>query len=338
MKKLIFIILFTFFSINIFAQDSMIYKSIKKGDIEVLTVNNADSNNKLTKKEVEAFFINSQNQSMIISQYDTYGSIASGELLYKGKKIKYEIDGGGWGTVFAPIKNVDDSEVYTVVCDGIKCKPCADISSFYIHEDLGNGSFNQGNVENIKRLGKTQCIGNKDDIEINILKVFEAGYLLPDYNKKNKDDKTKIKDLFFNSFMYFNLFDKNNMDINQLKTQIDFYNNKLSTLSLNNTEKILYKNLLELSYNFIGIDTALTNIDKYSDNDFYVKYRILLIDYYIKKKNKENNIDKLYNDLANMIESKKNVMINDYKTKKTSFDYYKLYSNLLENIKNSISY
>ena len=25
--------------------------------------------------------------------------------------------------------------------------------------------------------------------------------------------------------MYFNLFDKNNMDINQLKAQIDFYNN-----------------------------------------------------------------------------------------------------------------
>lgn len=138
--------------------------------------------------------------------------------------------------------------------------------------------------------------------------------------------------------MYFNLFDKNNMDINQLKTQIDFYNNELSILSLNNTEKILYKNLLELSYNFIGIDTALTNIDKYSNNDFYVKYRILLIDYYIKKKNKLNNADKLYNDLANMIESKKNVMINDYKNKKTSFNYYKLYSNLLENIKNSISY
>lgn len=338
MKKLIFIILFTFFSINIFAQDSMIYKSIKKGDIEVLTVNNADSNNKLTKKEVEAFFINSQNQPMIISMYDTYGIIASGELLYKGKKIKYEIDGGGWGTVFAPIKNVDNSEVYTVVCDGIKCKPCADISSLYIHEDIGNGSFNQRDVENIKRLGKTQCIGNKDDIEINILKVFEAGYLLPDYNKKNKDDKTKIKDLFFNSFMYFNLFDRNNMDINQLKTQIDFYNNELSTLSLNNTDKILYKNLLELSYNFIGIDTALSNIDKYSNNDFYVKYRILLIDYYIKKKNKLNNADKLYNDLANMIDSKKAIMVNDYKTKKTSFNYYKLYSNLLENIKNSISY
>ena len=69
-------------------------------------------------------------------------------------------------------------------------------------------------------------------------------------------------------------------------------------LSLNNTEKILYKNLLELSYNFIGIDTALTNIDKYSNNDFYVKYRILLIDYYIKKKNKLNNADKLYNGFS----------------------------------------
>ena len=234
MKKLLFIILFTFFSFNIFAQENMVYKSIKPGDIEILFVDNKNADNQLTKKEVEAFFINSQNQPMIISMYDTYGIIASGELLYKGKKIKYEIDGGGWGTVFAPIKNVDNSEVYTVVCDGIKCKPCADISSLYIHEDIGNGSFNQRDVENIKRLGKTQCIGNKDDIEINILKVFEAGYLLPDYNKKNKDDKTKIKDLFFNSFMYFNLFDKNNMDINQLKTQIDFYNNELSTLSLNN--------------------------------------------------------------------------------------------------------
>lgn len=338
MKQLLFIVLFTFFSFNIFAQDSMVYKSIKKGDIEVLTINSPDPDNQLTKKEVEEFFINSQNEPMIISVYDTYGPAAEGELLYKGKKVKYEIDGGGWGTIYAPIKNVDDEDVYTAVCHGIKCNPCADIFSFYIYEDLADGSFHQQDVENIKRLGKTQCIGNKDDIKINILKVFEAGYLLPDYNKKNKDDKTKIKDLFFNSFMYFNLLDKNNMDINQLKAQIDFYNNKLSTLSLNNTEKILYKNLLELSYNFLGIDTALTNIDKYSDNDFYVKYRILLIDYYIKKKNKENNIDKLYNDLLNMIESKKNVMINDYKNKKTSFDYYKLYSNLLESIKNHISY
>ena len=72
-------------------------------------------------------------------------------------------------------------------------------------------------------------------------------------NIGRKDDKTKIKDLFFNSFIYFNLLDKNNTDKNQLKAQIDFYNDKLSSLSLNNTEKILYKNLLELSYNFIGI-------------------------------------------------------------------------------------
>lgn len=336
MKKLLFIILFTFFSVNIFAQNSMVYKSIKKGDIEVLTINSSDSDNQLTKKEVEEFFINSQNEPMIISTYDNYGPAAEGELLYKGKKVKYEINRGGWGTIYAPIKNVDDSDVYTAVCNGIKCKPCADISSFIIYDDLINGSFNQSDVENIKQLGKTQCIGNKDDIEINILKVFEAGYLLPDYNNKNKDDKTKIKDLFFMSFIYFNLLDKNNTDKNQLKTQIDFYNDKLSTLSLNNTEKILYKNLLELSYNFIGINTALTNIDKYSDNDFYVKYRILLTDYYIKKKNKENNIDKLYNDLLNMIESKKNVMINDYKSKKTSFDYYNLYSNLLRSIKNKI--
>lgn len=184
MKKLLFIILFTFFSFKIFAQDSMTYKSIKKGDIEILTVNNSNPDNQLTKKEVEAFFINSQNEPMIISIYDTYGVIASGELLYKGEKVKYEIDGGGWGTVFAPIKNVDDSEVYTVVCHGIKCKPCADISSFNIYENLSNSSFGQRDVENIKRLGKTQCIGNKDDIEINLLKVFEAGYLLPDYNKK----------------------------------------------------------------------------------------------------------------------------------------------------------
>lgn len=337
MKKSLFIILFTFFSFNIFAQDSMIYKSIKKGDIEVLTVNSPDPDNQLTKKEVEDFFINSQNEPMIISIYDTYAPAASGELLYKGKKVKYEINSGGWGTVFAPIKNVDDSEVYTVVCHGIKCKPCADISSFNIYENLSNGSFDQRDVENIKRLGKTQCIGNKDNVEINLLKVFEAGYLLPNYNKK-KDDKTNIKDLFFNSFMYFNLFNNNNMDINQLKAQINFYNDELSTLSLNNTEKILYKNLLELSYNFIGIDTSLTNIDKYSDNDFYVQYRILLIDYYIKKKNKLNNTDKLYNDLVNMIDSKKDIMINDYKTKKTSFNYYKLYSNLLESIKNHISY
>lgn len=337
MKKSLFIILFTFFSFNIFAQDSMIYKSIKKGDIEVLTVNSPDTDNQLTKKEVEDFFINSQNEPMIISIYDTYAPAASGELLYKGKKVKYEINSGGWGTVFAPIKNVDDSEVYTVVCHGIKCKPCADISSFNIYENLSNGSFDQRDVENIKRLGKTQCIGNKDNVEINLLKVFEAGYLLPNYNKK-KDDKTNIKDLFFNSFMYFNLFNNNNMDINQLKAQINFYNDELSTLSLNNTEKILYKNLLELSYNFIGIDTSLTNIDKYSDNDFYVQYRILLIDYYIKKKNKLNNTDKLYNDLVNMIDSKKDIMINDYKTKKTSFNYYKLYSNLLESIKNHISY
>lgn len=111
------ILLFLFiFSYNSYAEENMVYKSIKKGDIEVLTVNNPNTDNQLTKKEVEEFFINSQNEPMIISIYDTYGAVAEGELLYKGEKVKYEIDGGGWGTVFAPIKNVDNLEEYTVVC------------------------------------------------------------------------------------------------------------------------------------------------------------------------------------------------------------------------------
>ena len=327
---LLFLLIFSYIS---YAEESMVYKSIKKGDIEVLTVNNPNTDNQLTKKEVEEFFINSQNEPMIISIYDTYGAVAEGELLYKGEKVKYKIDGGGWGTVFAPIKNVDDNEVYTVVCHGIKCKPCADISSFNIYENLSNGSFNQIDVETIKRYGRTQCIGNKDNIEINILKVFEAGYLLPDYNKKNKDEKTQIKDLFFNSFLYSNTNDKIDGEKSKLKEQIDYFNKNLSSLSLNNTEKIMYKNLLELSYNFIGIDTALTNIDKYSHSDFYVKYRILLFDYYIKKNNKKNNTDNLYNNIKDMIESKKNIMINDYKNKKTSYNYYYLYTSLLNSIK-----
>ena len=328
------IILFLFiFSFNLHAEESMVYKSIKKGDIEVLTVNNPNTDNQLTKKEVEEFFINSQNEPMIISIYDTYGVVAEGELLYKGEKVKYKIDGGGWGTVFAPIKNVDNLEVYTVVCNGVKCKPCADISSLNIYENLSSGSFDQRDVETIKRYGRTQCIGDKDNVEINILKVFEAGYLLPDYNKKNKDEKTQIKDLFFNSFLYFNTNYKIDGEKSKLKEQIDYFNKNLSSLSLNNTEKIMYKNLLELSYNFIGIDTTLTNIDKYSDSDFYVKYRILLFDYYIKKKNKQNNTDNLYNNIKDMIESKKNVMISDYKNKKTSFNYYYLYTSLLNSIK-----
>ena len=326
------IILFLFiFSFNLHAEENMVYKSIKKGDIEVLTVNNPNTDNQLTKKEVEEFFINSQNEPMIISTYDTYGAVAEGELLYKGEKVKYQIDGGGWGTVFAPIKNVDNLEVYTVVCNGVKCKPYADISSLNIYENLSSGSFDQRDVETIKRYGRTQCIGDKDNVEINILKVFEAGYLLPDYNKKNKDEKTQIKDLFFNSFLNTN--DKIDGEKSKLKEQIDYFNKNLSSLSLNNTEKIMYKNLLELSYNFIGIDTALTNIDKYSHSDFYVKYRILLFDYYIKKKNKQNNTDNLYNNIKDMIESKKNVMISDYKNKKTSFNYYYLYTSLLNSIK-----
>ena len=82
------IILFLFiFSFNLHAEESMVYKSIKKGDIEVLTVNNPNTDNQLTKKEVEEFFINSQNEPMIISIYDTYGAVAEGELLYKGEKI-----------------------------------------------------------------------------------------------------------------------------------------------------------------------------------------------------------------------------------------------------------
>lgn len=327
---LLFLVMFSF---NSYAESSMVYKNIKKGDIEILTVNSPNSDNQLTKKEVEEFFINSQNEPMIISIYDTYGAIAEGKLLYKGEKIKYEIDGGGWGTIFAPIKNVDDNEVYTVVCHGVKCKPCADISSFNIYENISNGSFDQRDVETIKRIGRTQCIGNKDDLTINILKVFEAGYLLPDYNKKNKDEKTQIKELFFNSFLYFNKNDKTDDEKSNLEQQIDYFNKNLSSLSLNNTEKILYKNLLELSYSFIGLETTLTDTDKYSDNDFYIKYRILLFDYYIKKKNKQNNTEKLYNNIKNMIESKKDIMISDYKNKKTSYNYYYLYINLLNSIK-----
>lgn len=34
-----------YFSFNLYAQESMVYKSIKKGDIEVLTVNNPNTDN-----------------------------------------------------------------------------------------------------------------------------------------------------------------------------------------------------------------------------------------------------------------------------------------------------
>ena len=37
-----------------------------------------------------------------------------------------------------------------------------------------------------------------------------------------------------------------------------------------------------------------------------------------------------------MIKSKKNIMESDYKNKKTSFDYYMLYSKLLESIKKDV--
>ena len=86
MKKLLFITLFTFFSFNIFAQNSMVYKSIKKGDIEVLTINSPDPDNQLTKKEVEEFFINSQNEPMIISTYDNYGQLPKESFYIKAKK------------------------------------------------------------------------------------------------------------------------------------------------------------------------------------------------------------------------------------------------------------
>lgn len=54
---LLIILLFLFiFSFNLYAEENMVYKSIEKSDIEVLTVNNPNTDNQLTKKRSRIVF------------------------------------------------------------------------------------------------------------------------------------------------------------------------------------------------------------------------------------------------------------------------------------------
>lgn len=191
----------------------------------------------------------------------------------------------------------------------------------------------------LKSYGTKYCVNNTIVQEsnyyiFNIYKIFESSYFL---NISNNDIKSTIRKTFYNSFLLNN--PNNNMESDKIIIDIEQQYKILNETPLNNSEKIYYTNLLELSKIYLGKDIKLTNVDKYSADDFYLKYRIKLFEFYIFViNNKQNSVEEIYNEMKKDLEKYSSMMMTDFKTGKIQYDYYNLYNNTLESLYNYYIY
>ncbi len=293
----------------------------------------------LTNDEIKDFFLNAKynNERPVQAEFPySNGCEVKGIIKINEKdKAFFTIDYYGIGNL------VINNKYYPVVCEDRMCKFCSmsdDIG--YLVEALESGNkISQKELKWLKSYGTKYCVNNTIVQEsnyyiFNIYKIFESSYFL---NISNNDIKSTIRKTFYNSFLLNN--PNNNMESNKIIIDIEQQYKILNETTLNNSEKIYYTNLLELSKIYLGKDIKLTNVDKYSADDFYLKYRIKLFEFYIFViNNKQNSVEEIYNEMKKDLEKYSSMMMTDFKTGKIQYDYYNLYNNTLESLYNYYIY
>lgn len=102
-------------------------------------------------------------------------------------------------------------------------------------------------------------------------------------------------------------------------------------------EKVYYNNLILITKTALG-DKQNINTTINDTKDLYLKLRInaLYLSSLSASNTAKNDIIDEYNKLSKLLEANKNTLISDYKNKKVSFDYYKIYREYIDNMKDDL--
>ena len=192
------------------------------------------------------------------------------------------------------------------------------------------------------------------------LKNYEKYLSKGDYNNYSTlYNKYKNKHNIVNTFFVSNYIKSNYKDYESLNTTEKikrnlydalFFEEKRSKIKarINNINLNDLKNLrLEVAsyYNSLILITKTALGDKQNINnaisatkDLYLKLRInaLYLSSLVASNAGKNNIIDEYNKLSKLLEANKNTLISDYKNKKVSFDYYKIYKEYIDNMKGDL--
>ena len=165
----------------------------------------------------------------------------------------------------------------------------------------------------------------------NILNTFFVSNYIKSNHKNYKSLATveKIKRNLYDALFFEESRNKikervNNINLDDLK-------------KIQKDEASYYKNLILITKTALG---DKQNISKaISDTkDLYLKLRInaLYLSSLSASNTAKNDIIDEYNKLSKLLEANKNTLISDYKNKKVSFDYYKIYREYIDNMKGDL--
>ena len=172
---------------------------------------------------------------------------------------------------------------------------------------------------------------NKYKNKHNIVNTFfVSNYLKSNYkNYESLNTTEKIKRNLYDALFFEENRNKikervNNINLNDLK-------------SLKSDERIYYNNLILITKTALGDKQNINNAIS-DTKDLYLKLRInaLYLSSLVASNTGKNNIIDEYNKLSKLIENNKNTLISDYKNKKVSFDYYKIYREYIDNMKDDL--
>ena len=172
---------------------------------------------------------------------------------------------------------------------------------------------------------------NKYKNKHNILNTFFVSNYIKSNHKNYKSLATveKIKRNLYDALFFEESRNKikervNNINLDDLK-------------KIQKDEASYYKNLILITKTALG---DKQNISKaISDTkDLYLKLRInaLYLSSLSASNTAKNDIIDEYNKLSKLLEANKNTLISDYKNKKVSFDYYKIYREYIDNMKGDL--
>lgn len=166
----------------------------------------------------------------------------------------------------------------------------------------------------------------------NIIKKFFISNYLSSDNKNYSSMKTheKIKKIVYDAVFFME--DK------------DVLLKQLNELDLKDIEKIkksenyYYKNLYLIAKTALGKKEKLLNDNSITDEDIYLKLRInaIYLQSLIVSNGKKNDIKTQYNIINTLLENNKNLLNNDYNSKKVNYDYYKIYKEYISTLTGDI--
>ncbi len=166
----------------------------------------------------------------------------------------------------------------------------------------------------------------------NIIKKFFISNYLSSDNKDYSSMKTheKIKKIVYDAVFFME--DK------------DVLLKQLNELDLKDIEKIkksenyYYKNLYLIAKTALGKKEKLLNDNSFTDEDIYLKLRInaIYLQSLIVSNGKKSDIKTQYNIINTLLENNKNLLNNDYNSKKVNYDYYKIYKEYISTLTGDI--